>query len=70
MRYFLGPDDYKSYKNLYKAIEEYMNSMVIAHEADPVWRQAVLSNTPSLLALRYHLLCSRLRYIFCQVLVN
>jgi len=27
--------------------------MVISHEADPAWRNAVLSNVPSLLALRY-----------------
>ena len=27
--------------------------MVISHEADPAWRNAVLSNVPSLLALRH-----------------
>ena len=37
---------------LYNAITSYEESLVIAHEGDPAWRNAVLSNTPSLLALR------------------
>jgi hypothetical protein len=44
---------YESEESLYDAISHYETSLVISHEADPAWRNAVLSNTPSLLALRF-----------------
>ncbi|XP_053374613.1 pecanex-like protein 1 isoform X2 [Mercenaria mercenaria] len=50
--HFLISDAYESEESLYDAISHYETSLVISHEADPAWRNAVLSNTPSLLALR------------------
>ena len=38
---------------LYDAITDNEKTMVISHEADPVWRNAVISNVPHLLALRH-----------------
>ena len=51
--HFTSPDDYDDHSTLYDAITSHEDNMVISHEADPVWRNAVLSNVPSLLALRY-----------------
>ncbi|XP_025105785.1 pecanex-like protein 1 isoform X5 [Pomacea canaliculata] len=51
--HFTSPDDYEDNGALYDAITSYEQSMVISHEADPAWRNAVLSNVPSLLALRH-----------------
>jgi len=51
--HFLFSDAYESEEALYDAISEYETNLVISHEADPAWRAAVLSNTPSLLALRW-----------------
>lgn len=50
--HFTAPDEYERSEALYEAIIEHEASMVICHEGDPKWRQAVLANTPSLLALR------------------
>ncbi|XP_060592528.1 pecanex-like protein 1 [Ruditapes philippinarum] len=50
--HFLISEAYESEESLYDAISHYETSLVISHEADPAWRNAVLSNTPSLLALR------------------
>ncbi|XP_052769095.1 pecanex-like protein 1 isoform X2 [Mya arenaria] len=50
--HFLLSDAYETEEALYDAISEYETNLVISHEADPAWRNAVLSNTPSLLALR------------------
>jgi hypothetical protein len=50
--HFTSPDDYDDHATLYDAISAHEETMVISHEADPVWRNAVLSNVPSLLALR------------------
>ncbi|KAL4237244.1 hypothetical protein ACF0H5_001963 [Mactra antiquata] len=50
--HFLISDAYENEEALYDAISHYESSLVISHEADPAWRNAVLSNTPSLLALR------------------
>ncbi|KAH9427003.1 hypothetical protein DERP_014979 [Dermatophagoides pteronyssinus] len=44
---------YEDPKTLFDAITQYQKSMVISHEADPIWRKAILSNVPSLLALRH-----------------
>ena len=46
-------DEYEDEAFLYTAISNYESNLVISHEADPQWRNAVLSNTPSLLALRH-----------------
>ncbi|ELU16306.1 hypothetical protein CAPTEDRAFT_221096 [Capitella teleta] len=51
--HFTSPDDYDDHGTLYDAISTHEETMVISHEADPVWRNAVLSNVPSLLALRH-----------------
>ncbi|KAH9509316.1 Pecanex-like protein 1, partial [Bulinus truncatus] len=51
--HFTAPDEYDDSQVLYDAITEHESSMVISHEADPAWRNAVLSNVPSLLALRH-----------------
>ncbi|XP_071835143.1 pecanex-like protein 1 isoform X3 [Apostichopus japonicus] len=51
--HFTSPDEYEEPEMLYNAITSYEESLVIAHEGDPAWRNAVLSNTPSLLALRH-----------------
>ena len=50
--HFTAPDEYDDNNVLYDAITLYEQSMVISHEADPAWRNAVLSNVSSLLALR------------------
>ena len=50
--HFTFPDEYEELSVLYDAISSHEQTMVISHEGDPKWRQAVLANTPSLLALR------------------
>lgn len=37
----------------YERIQRYQTSIFISHEHDPAWRQAIIANTPSLLALRH-----------------
>lgn len=49
----MSPDEYEDPSALYEAISSHEKKLVISHEGDPVWRNAVLSGTPSLLALRY-----------------
>ncbi|XP_058129771.1 protein pecanex [Anopheles ziemanni] len=51
--HFLCPDEYDDYSNLYNAIDFHTKELVISHEADPLWRNAVLRGTPHLLALRH-----------------
>lgn len=51
--HFLAPDDYDDYSALYESIEQNTRELVISHEADPLWRNAVLRGTPNLLALRH-----------------
>lgn len=51
--HFLAPDDYDDYSALYESIEQNTKELVISHEADPLWRNAVLRGTPNLLALRH-----------------
>jgi hypothetical protein len=51
--HFLAPDDYDDYSALYESIEQNTKELVISHEADPGWRNAVLRGTPNLLALRH-----------------
>lgn len=51
--HFMSTEEYDDNPTLYDAIDNYRQNLVISHEADPVWRNAVLSNVPSLLALRH-----------------
>lgn len=51
--HFLSPDEYDDSAALYTAIETHTRELVISHEADPVWRNAVLRGAPHLLALRH-----------------
>ncbi|XP_059482533.1 pecanex-like protein 1 isoform X2 [Neocloeon triangulifer] len=51
--HFMSPDEYEHDEMLHIAIANHEKKLVISHEGDPVWRNAVLSGTPSLLALRH-----------------
>ncbi|XP_055542206.1 protein pecanex isoform X2 [Wyeomyia smithii] len=51
--HFLCPDEYDDYGALFNAIDYHTKELVISHEADPLWRSAVLRGTPNLLALRH-----------------
>ncbi|XP_037072385.1 pecanex-like protein 1, partial [Pollicipes pollicipes] len=51
--HFMSPDDYEKPSCLYEAIRSHDEKLVISHEGDPAWRNAVLSGVPSLLALRH-----------------
>ncbi|XP_028298335.1 pecanex-like protein 1 isoform X2 [Gouania willdenowi] len=51
--HFTSPDEYEEPAVLFEAISSHQQNLVIAHEGDPAWRSAVLSNAPSLLALRH-----------------
>ncbi|XP_060781112.1 pecanex-like protein 1 isoform X4 [Neoarius graeffei] len=51
--HFTSPDEYDDPSVLYEAISSHERTLVIAHEGDPAWRSAVLSNAPSLLSLRH-----------------
>lgn len=51
--HFMSPDEYEDPAALYDAICKHEEQLIISHEGDPVWRNAVLSGTPSLLALRH-----------------
>lgn len=51
--HFMSPEEYKDPIALYAAISHHEQSMVISHEGDPAWRNAVLAGVPSLLALRH-----------------
>ncbi|XP_017064218.1 protein pecanex [Drosophila eugracilis] len=48
-----NPDEFLDPHALYDAIDNCSNELVISHEADPVWRSAVLRGAPNLLALRH-----------------
>lgn len=51
--HFYSPDEYLNPCVLYDAISTNSQDLVISHEADPVWRSAVLKGAPNLLALRH-----------------
>uniref|UniRef100_A0A7E4UZK7 Pecanex-like protein n=1 Tax=Panagrellus redivivus TaxID=6233 RepID=A0A7E4UZK7_PANRE len=51
--HFAASEDLENPSSLYEKIEEYHLTLFISHEHDPTWRQAIISNTPSLLALRH-----------------
>ncbi|CAL1678982.1 unnamed protein product [Lasius platythorax] len=51
--HFMSPEQYIESSALFEAIDNHDQNLVISHEADPLWRNAVLSGAPSLLALRH-----------------
>lgn len=51
--HFMSPEQYVESPALFEAIDNHDQNLVISHEADPLWRNAVLSGAPSLLALRF-----------------
>lgn len=51
--HFLSPEEYDEPVALYDAITTHSKDLVISHEADPLWRNAVLRGAPNLLALRH-----------------
>lgn len=51
--HFMSADEYDDNYALFDNIRNYQKFLIISHEADPIWRNAVLSNVPSLLALRH-----------------
>ncbi|XP_044731162.1 pecanex-like protein 1 isoform X2 [Chrysoperla carnea] len=51
--HFREPEEYEEPFTLYLAIYDYHENLIISHEGDPVWRNAVLSGKRSLLALRH-----------------
>lgn len=51
--HFAQFEEFDENDGLYTVIGEYQTKMFISHEQDPGWRQAILANTPSLLALRH-----------------
>ena len=48
-----NPDEFIDPDALFEAIDTCAKDLVISHEADPVWRSAVLRGAPNLLALRH-----------------
>lgn len=52
--HFAAPDDYEDNMMLFEAIAGYQKNLVISHETDVCWRNAVLSGMPSLLTLRLY----------------
>ncbi|KZC13014.1 PREDICTED: pecanex-like protein 1 [Dufourea novaeangliae] len=51
--HFMSPELYVEPVALYEAIDSHDKNLVISHEADPLWRNAVLNGATSLLALRH-----------------
>ncbi|KAH7727243.1 Pecanex [Aphelenchoides avenae] len=52
--HFAAADDFEEIPILYDRVKYYDDGrMFISHEHDPAWRQAIIANTPSLLALRH-----------------
>uniref|UniRef100_T1KY52 Pecanex-like protein n=2 Tax=Tetranychus urticae TaxID=32264 RepID=T1KY52_TETUR len=51
--HFMSTDEYDDNIVLWASISSYRQNWVISHEADPIWRNALLSNVPYLLALRH-----------------
>ncbi|TMS34665.1 hypothetical protein L596_002206 [Steinernema carpocapsae] len=51
--HFAAVCDFEDIAMLFERIQLYQSKLFISHEHDPAWRQAIISNTPSLLALRH-----------------
>ncbi|XP_067840257.1 pecanex-like protein 1 [Heptranchias perlo] len=74
--HFTSSDEYDDPAVLYKAISSHERTLVICHEGDPLWRESILSNAESLLALRhvvedgadeYKIIMLRRRYLSFKV---
>lgn len=48
--------EYLDNEKLYEDIAQNDTNLVITHETSPEWRNAILSNKPSLLALRLNII--------------
>jgi len=51
--HFANSDDLDESSSLYDLITSHQKNIFISHEQDPAWREAILANAPSLLALRH-----------------
>ncbi|CAJ0573510.1 unnamed protein product, partial [Mesorhabditis spiculigera] len=51
--HFAAADEFDDGEAMYSMLESHEAQLFISHEHDPGWRQAILANTPSLLALRH-----------------
>ena len=56
-------DQYESSEGVYEAIKDAEENHVITHENDKAWRDGVVLDRPSLLALRYPLINTVALYI-------
>ena len=54
---FAFSEEYESAHGVYEAIQDVMENHIVTHENDRAWRNAVVMNKPSLLALRYCRVC-------------
>ena len=51
--YFTYSEQYRTPGGIYSLIQDTHLNHVIAHEGDRAWRNAIILNRPSLLAMRY-----------------
>ena len=51
--HFMSAEEYDDNSTLYQAISDHDKNIIISHEGDPLWRNAILSGANSLLALRH-----------------
>lgn len=51
--HFISSDEFEEKEYLFSAIVNYRKEVVISHESDPLWRNAILSNVNSLLTIRH-----------------
>ncbi|CAJ0957448.1 unnamed protein product, partial [Mesorhabditis belari] len=51
--HFAAADDFDDGDGMFTLMSQHERHLFISHEHDPGWRQAILANTPSLLALRH-----------------
>lgn len=51
--HFISSEEFEEKEYLFSAIVNYRKEVVIAHESDPLWRNAILSNVNSLLTIRH-----------------
>ena len=51
--HFISSEEFEEKEFLFSAIVNYRKEIVISHESDPLWRNAILSNVNSLLTIRH-----------------
>lgn len=51
--HFISSEEFEEKEILFGAISNYRKEVVISHESDPLWRNAILSNVNSLLTIRH-----------------